>query len=118
MMKWIKLFDFNSYFSAAAVTAAAAVASVGASAYGASEQKKAQEEQAALQEQARIDAKAQEQALFDQRAIDAENSGEATVEFGIDDEDDGFGTYNDFLTPTTPSVTGLGGTKGQTGLMV
>ena len=123
-MKWIRLLDFNSYFTAAGVaawaSAAAGVAGVGASAYSASEQKKAAEEQAGIQEQARLDAQEQEQAMFDQMASDASNTGEATVQFGtIDDEEDEFGTYNDFLTPTAPSKTGLGGTSNvNAGLMI
>jgi len=104
--------------TAAIIAASAAAVNAGASIYGGVKQKNAQEEQEDIQRQAMEDAKAQEQRIFEQQALDAETAGQATVEFGIDDEDDGFGTYNDFLTPTTPSVTGLGGTKGQTGLMV
>ena len=118
-MKWIKLLDFNSYFTAAAAAWTMAGVSVAAGAYGASEQKNAQEEQEDIQRQAAEDAKAQEQRLFEQQALDAENQGQATVEFGVDDEDDdSFGTYDDFLTPTAPSKTGLGGTNNQIGLTV
>ena len=105
--------------SAATIATIGAVTTVGASAYGSVQQKKAVEEQEAIQNQAMEDAKAQEQAMFDQQAIDAGNQGNATVEFGIDDEDDdSFGTYDDFLTPTAPSKTGLGGTNNQIGLTV
>ena len=103
--------------SAATIATIGAVTTVGASAYGSVQQKKAVEEQEAIQLQAAEDAKAQELAMFDQQAIDAGNQGNATVEFGIDDEDDEFGTYNDFLSPVQ-STTGLGGAKGNTGLMV
>ncbi len=93
-------------------------ASVGASVYGSNQQKEAAEEQAAIQRQAQEDAKAQELAMWEQRALDAENEGQATVEFGVDDEDNETGTYDDFLTPTTiASNTGLGGAK-NTGLMI
>ena len=104
--------------TAAIIAASAAAVSAGASVYGGVKQKSAQEEQEQLQNQAMEDAKAQELAMFDQQAIDAGNQGSATVEFGVDDEDDSFGTYDDFLTPTTPSKTGLGGTNTQIGLTV
>ena len=105
--------------TAAGVAAAAALTSVGASVYGGVKQKSAQEEQEEIQRQAMEDAKAQEQRIFEQQALDAGNQGSATVEFGIDDEDDdSFGTYDDFLTPTAPSKTGLGGTNNQIGLTV
>ena len=103
--------------TAAIIAASAAAVNAGASIYGGVKQKEAQEEQEAIQNQAMEDAKAQEQAMFDQQAIDAGNQGSATVEFGVDDEDDEFGTYNDFLSPVQ-STTGLGGAKGNTGLMV
>ena len=103
--------------TAAIIAASAAAVNVGASVYGGVKQKDVQEEQEQLQNQAMEDAKAQEQAMFDQQAIDAGNQGNATVEFGVDDEDDEFGTYNDFLSPVQ-STTGLGGAKGNTGLMV
>ena len=124
MKKWLRLLDLNSYFTGAASTAAAwtmagaAAVGAGASIYGGVQQKNAAEEQADIQAQAMQDAQDQEQALFAQRAIDAENKGNATVEFGIDDEDDEIGTYDDFLTPTAVvSNTGLGGAK-NTGLMI
>jgi len=105
--------------TAAIIAASAAAVSAGASVYGGVKQKSAQEEQEQLQNQAMEDAKAQELAMFDQQAIDAGNQGSATVEFGVDDEDDSFGTYDDFLTPTTPSKTGLGGTSNiNAGLMI
>ena len=103
--------------TAAIIAASTAAVGGAASIYGGVKQKSAQEEQEAIQNQAMEDAKAQEQAMFDQQAIDAGNQGNATVEFGVDDEDDEFGTYNDFLSPVQ-STTGLGGTKGNTGLMV
>ena len=118
MMKWIKLFDLNSYFSGAAAAWTMAGLSAASAVYGGVQQKSAQEEQEQLQNQAMEDAKAQELAMFDQQAIDAGNQGSATVEFGVDDEDDSFGTYDDFLTPTAPSKTGLGGTNTQIGLTV
>ena len=124
-MKWIKLFDLNSYFSGAAVSAAgyaaagAAVVSAAAGVYSASEQKKAAEEQEQLMAQASQDALEQEQRIFEQQAIDAENAGQATVEFGtVVDEEDETGTYDDFLAPVAPSTTGLGGTNKQIGLTV
>jgi len=104
--------------TAAIIAASAAAVNAGASIYGGVKQKEAQEEQEQLQNQAMEDAKAQEQAMFDQQAIDAGNQGNATVEFGVDDEDDEFGTYNDFLSPVQNSTTGLGGAKGNIGLMV
>ena len=105
--------------TAAIVAASAAAVGAGASVYGAVKQKSAAEEQAEIQAQAREDAQKQEQALFEQQALDAESQGKATVEFGIDDEDDdSFGTYDDFLTPTAPSTTGLGGTNNNIGLTV
>ena len=120
MMKWIRLFDLNSYFTAAGVAAAAAAASAGAAVYGGVKQKNAAEEQEDIQAQALADAQAQEQRLFEQQALDAESQGQATIEFGaIDDEDDEIGTYNDFLSPITPSKTGLGGTSNiNAGLMI
>jgi len=118
-MKWIKLLDFNSYFTTAAAAWTMAGVSAAGAAYSASEQKDAQEEQEQLQNQAAQDAKEQEQRLFEQRALDAESQGQATVEFGaIDDEEDSFGTYDDFLTPTQGKSTGLGGTNNQIGLTV
>ena len=103
----------------AAIIAAGAV-SLGSSAYGAVKQKNAAEEQEDIQAKALADAQAQEQRIFEQQALDAENSGDATIEFGaIDDEDDEFGTYDDFLSPVTPSKTGLGGTSNiNAGLMI
>ena len=98
-------------------TGAALALSAGSSVYGSVQQKKAVEEQEDIQRQAAEDAKAQELAMFEQQAVDAGNQGNATVEFGVDDEDDEFGTYNDFLSPVQ-STTGLGGAKGNIGLMV
>jgi len=105
--------------TAAIIAASTAAIGGAASIYGGVKQKSAQEEQEEIQAQAMEDAKAQEQRLFEQQALDAENQGNATVEFGIDDEDDEFGTYDDFLTPTAPSKTGLGGTSNiNAGLMI
>ena len=103
--------------TAAIIAASTAAVGGAASIYGGVKQKSAQEEQADIQAQAAEDAKAQEQRIFEQQAQNAGNQGSATVEFGIDDEDDEFGTYNDFLSPVQ-STTGLGGAKGNTGLMV
>ena len=112
MNKWLRLFDFNSYFSGSAAAyamAGAAVVGAGASIYGSAQQKQAIEEQEAIQAQAMEDAKVQEQAMFAQRAIDAENQGNATVEFGAPDDDEEAGTYDDFISPTAiASNTGLG----------
>jgi len=123
MNKWLRLFDFNSYFTGAGAVAAnialgTAAVSAGAAVYGGVQQSEAADEQEALQNQARADAQAQEDRMFDQQALDAENTGNATAEFGVDDEEDTFGTYDDFLTPTAPSTTGLGGTKANSGLMI
>ena len=103
--------------TAAIIAASTAAIGGAASIYGGVKQKSAQEEQEEIQRQAMEDAKAQEQRIFEQQALDAGNQGSATVEFGVDDEDDEFGTYNDFLSPVQ-STTGLGGAKGNTGLMV
>jgi len=111
MNKWLRLFDFNSYMIGSAVVSA------GAAVYGTVKQQQAYEEQQDIQAQAKSDAEAQEQAMFKQRAIDAENEGQATVEFGAPDDDEETGTYDDFISPTAiASNTGLGTSGGSSGL--
>ncbi len=65
--------------------------------------KDAQGEQDKLEQEA-LD---KEQAMFDQRAEDAGNREKATVEFGLPDDDDELGSYDDFLTPLQTPNAGL-----------
>jgi len=90
--------------------------SAGASMIQGAQQKSAIEE--AEDEQARLEqeAKAQEQRIFAQQAEDAKNTQAETVQFGIDDEDNEFGSYNDFLTPTAPTKSSTLGTISSSGL--
>jgi len=91
---------------------------VAGSVYAGNKQKDAIEEAENLQAQEAEEAKREEQRIFAQQAEDARNTEAETVQFGIDDEDNEMGTYDDFLTPTNKqsSGVGLGTSKNSSGL--
>jgi len=115
-MKWIRLFDFNSYFSTAGAILTSAAIGVAGAVYSGNEQKKAQEEAENEQQRLAEEARVNEQQILQQQALEAEQSKGATVEFGTQDEDDEMGTYDDFITPKQSKGVGLGGTSGTSGL--
>ena len=114
MFRWIRMFDFNSYAIGSAVVAAVGLT---AAVYSGVKQKQAVDEQEDEADAMKVEASATEARIFEQQGRDAANNGEATVKFGIDDEDNPMGSYDDFLTPTSMSSSSLaGGTSGKTGL--
>ena len=73
----------------------------------------AENEQQRLAEEARVN----EQQLLQEQARQSEISSGPSVLFGVEDEeDDTFGTYDDFITPTKQTGVGLGKTTSASGL--
>jgi len=92
--------------------------SAGTSAVTAKRQGEAQEEAAQEQQRLQAEAQQQEQDIMNQQALqNAQDQEQQTIEFGVDEEEGSFGSYDDFITKTPSSTSaGLGGTNNATGL--
>ena len=104
----------------AGISLATTVLGTGASLYqGAKtkeEQEKAEKEAKRQANENMEDAKARDKQLMNQAAEDARYAQQSKVTFGVKDDGDEAGSYNDFLAPKTPNAKSALGGKSTSGL--